>query len=209
MVCGDTAQAVATSSTVSRRSAVAGSPYSVVVMDAKAASGFGIQSQLEWDEEESARSPSFQAAIDRLRQDARAPHTTLDKGCLVEYSWSELSKKASLGISKWGPYSFDYVDRYVNRCQALAKQHLQTKKLWPRIHKLVQQEYGYQLEPVALGPPAPSGALASTLAADKHGLVDFHPGGATSMREQRYQFARRLRIHGYPLAPFKFSKTLE
>jgi hypothetical protein len=157
----------------------------------------GFQSQLEWDAEHSERSPRFRRDIDRQRLDAHRPHPrALPRRTIAAYAAGDLVHPGQWRVTS-GRYSLEFVDRYVDRCKRIAKREFHTDALWPLIHELASRETGYDLGVGPAGPPAVSGPLASTLVAEKMEFDSWLPGGATSMRVQRYQFGRDLRLNGY------------
>jgi hypothetical protein len=146
-------------------------------------------SAAQWAAAQAAESPRFRAQVDRLRELARVSRVTLGRTSIAAHAFDELEQL--LQREAWSDYALVYLEKYIRRCRRLAGQHLYDRGAASRVHELAQRASGYDVAVAPGGPPAPVGAIASTLAADQAGRMDWK-GGATSCREQRYQFTRRL-----------------
>jgi hypothetical protein len=159
---------------------------------------------------EAERSQLFRSSIDKLRVEAATDHPRTT-GPLVARSWEWMTReleqfrglpdedrpRARRNMSLPAGYGLDHVDRYMRACKAVARRHFYSPVAAPLVHELVRRS-GYLVTSVQRGPAWPTGPLASSLSAEQRGAS--WGAGATSLREQRYQFARQLQSPDYERA---------
>jgi hypothetical protein len=160
---------------------------------------------LDYLADEAERSAKFHGKIERLRVLGNAPHLT---GPLTSYepedlerleregarrpedrarSWGADERRVFGESTKGGRHGNRHVRDYVHGCRAVAREFFRWPDLWPRIHWLVCGT-GYRVNvmdvPLASAPAAPSGPVASTVAAHISGANWGH--GATANRQNFY-----------------------